>query len=277
MSLSEIARSLANLPLKALLAHPEILRRLVFEIKQNHYADLDIAIPLGFDLACPVTKVDHWYSFAEIFLQRVYDSVFEQIPLPNRWVDLGCHAGYFSLFVAWLRVKQGLASDFRSLLVDGDPRVESAVHRLTRLNNLEDNIFFRKGVIAQAKGEQNFALKNVMSSAVSDAELPEANTIRIETVTQDDLISLMPPPLDLIKVDIEGMEYQLLTNYPRFLTGSKHLLLEWHSWHKGGGGANQILQLAQEQGFKLIKETESAHAVEMNGRSHQCGVFLFGK
>jgi FkbM family methyltransferase len=277
MSLAEIARSLAKLPLKALLTRGEILRRIVFEIKQNHYADLDIAIPLGFDLSCPVTSVDHWYSFAEIFVQRVYDGVFDQIALPNRWVDLGCHAGYFSLLIAWLRVKQGLTPNFKSLLVDADPRVLAAVHRLIGLNHLENNLSFRHGAIAQLPGEQAFAMKSVMSSSLVDAELADGKVTYVQTVTEDDLLSLMPPPLDLIKVDIEGMEYELLTNYRRFLEGGKYLLIEWHSWHKGGGGANQIVQLAGEQGFKLIKETEAAHPVEMNGQSHQCGVFLFGK
>jgi FkbM family methyltransferase len=277
MPLEEIARSHLKSSLRSLLKSKEVCRRVAFEIKQNHYAELDIAVPLGFDLSCPVTLADHWHSFAEIFVEKTYGDVFENAPLPNRWIDLGCHAGYFSLFVVWLRAKQKLEHTFKSLLIDADPRVETAVETLTKTNHLEERMLFQQGAIAQSAGEKDFAIREVMSSSLVEKPSGHPSTIKINALLQDDLMALLPPPYDLIKVDIEGMEYEFLCHYDRLLANCKYLLIEWHSWHQGGGGAQQIQDLARQQQFKLIKETEPAHAVQFNGQPHQCGVFLFGK
>ena len=76
----------------------------------------------------------------------------------------------------------------------------------------------------------------------------------------------MPGPYDLVKVDIEGGEYEFLSHYKEVLAQAKYLILEWHDWHSGGGGAMQIKNLAEEQGFKLI----------LGGLTDQdCGLFPF--
>jgi len=275
MSLNQLARYFARLPVSALLAQKEIRRRVTFELEMNYFGDLDISVPLGFELFSPITAEDHWHSFAEIFVQREYAPVFNKISLPTRWIDLGCHAGYFSLFVIWLRAQQNLSPDFKALLVDADPRVRQGIEKLVSVNHLDKHIVFKQGAVATGQGERKFTLRNVMSSSVADNGIKYGQETSVTVVTEDDLMNLLPPPYDMIKCDIEGMEYDFLLEYKKVLNASKYLLVEWHSWHKGGGGAKQIRELAQSEGFKLIDEPTAPHAVQLGDLVGQCGVYLF--
>ncbi len=277
MSIQQAVLRLGKLPLLALLAQPELRRRIIFELTHNHYFELEVAVPLGGKLTCPVTNPDHWYSFSEIFLAGgEYSSVFEKIAPPQRWIDLGCHAGYFSLFVAWLRERRHLSSDFQCLLLDADPRVEGAVNKLIALNGLDNKMLFKKGVIAAGEGERKFSTRPVMASSVATNEESDSSALTsVAILTQTDISALLPPPYDLIKIDIEGMEHDFLMAYDQLVLPSKYLLLEWHSWHSGGGGADQIRTMVEMKGFELIDEPVLPHAVQGDGDTGQCGVFLF--
>jgi len=275
--MDRIVRYFAKLPLTAMLKQPELRRRVIFELEQNYYQDLNISVPLDFCLICPITLADHWHSFVEIFVERVYASAFNSIALPSRWVDIGCHAGYFSLFLIGLRAKQNRSGDFRCLLIDADPRVKLAVKKLVSLNRLEERMTFQHGAVAKGHGEVSFSMRSVMSSAVTVSGQGDGQTATVPIASQEDLLLSLAPPYDLIKVDIEGMEHEFFSNYDRIIRASSYLLVEWHSWHTGGGGASQICKLAEAQGLKLILEPVAPHTVQVDGKSEQCGTFLFGR
>jgi FkbM family methyltransferase len=276
MALVKAARNLARAPLLALLEQSWLRRRLIFELKQKYYPDLHIAMPLEPGLVCPVVTAEYWHSFSEMFLERTYNAAFENMPLPTRWIDLGCHAGYFSLFVIWQRKKQSLLDECQALLVDGDERVAIAVEQIIELNKLHNQLQFHLGAIGSGPGFAKFALRDSMSSAVAKGESAPAPSavVSVPILSQNDLMQFLSPPYDLIKVDIEGAEYDLFRNYKEILQKSKYLLVEWHSWHDGGGGKEQIIQLANDLSFKLIAEPEASHAVTINGKQHSCGTLL---
>lgn len=278
MSLTQVAKNLIKMPLLGLLSQSELRRRIIFELTHRYYSDLNVLVPIGHQFVCPITHWEHIHSFSEIFLaEGEYTSVFKKIELPQRWLDIGCHAGYFSLFVAWLRAKHNLSPNCRCLLVDADPRVESAVEKLLSLNHLDQKMIFRPGVIAKGAGERKFAIRPVMCSSVASEGESGAGLLSVPVLTESDIEKLLPPPYDLIKVDIEGAEYEFLESYDQLIRQSKYLLLEWHSWHSGGGSGSQIQSLTEVKGFKLIDEPSPPHTENVNGTTVQCGVFLFEK
>ena len=275
MPFKSLARNLARLPFTALLRPRFIRRRIAFQMAHQYYDELDIMVPVGEGLSCPVSLSEHWCSFSEIFVEREYAASLCNIPLPDRWLDLGCYAGYFSLFTAWVRAQKKLPADFRALLVDGDPRTAKAVGKLISSNNLGGMLKFKQGVIAAGTGSKDFAVKSVMSSSVSQPFDDNSHVVSVPIVTESEIMELLPPPYDLIKIDIEGGEFEFLNCYVSLIKAAKYILLEWHSWHNGGGGAAQIRQLAEQRGLKLICEPVPPHSVTVNGRPEQCGLSLF--
>ncbi len=243
-----------------------IRRRLAFKLKNDHFEALDIAAPLGKDLLCPIFFKEAWCSFSEIFIENEYEAFMKLIPLPERWLDLGCHAGYFSLYILLLRRRLGLVGAVEALLVDGDSRVSDSVAKLIEINNLKSEFTFWNGIISNESGLQEFVERPFMYSSAGKMNLAEKGRIRtVMRVSDDDLRNFQSGPLDLIKVDIEGGEYEFLLAYKHVLAKAKHLILEWHPWHTGGGGKAQIIELAERAGFDLLFQSNSPNSQEKGG------------
>ena len=185
----------------AILSNKAVRSRLVFDLTQYYFADLNLTVPLGHGLVCPVLFQDAWYSFAEIFLERDYD-VFDNIPLPNRWIDFGCHAGYFSLWLAWLRAKAGKDVPAKALLIDADYRVGASVQQMLDVNRLSKCMDFICGAIGDIPGTMEFNCYSGMGSAQANSALRRAEKptrLQVPVITQDQIIRKLAPPYDLIK------------------------------------------------------------------------------
>lgn len=272
--LSRWAGQTAALSFGKLFSHDLIRRRLAFEVRHRHFQELGISVPLGHGLQCPIYSTEYWCSFSEIFLSDEYNEFLKDMPLPTRWLDLGAHAGFFSLWVAWQRARQNLSIDCEAVLVDADSRVTGAVERLITVNRLENRFRFKHGAISEREGDLLFAERSCMSSASADLVNTAENTRRVPVLAANDLLRMLPPPYDLVKLDVEGSEYDFLKAYSPVIKATRHLLLEWHSWHRGGGGRKQIKQLATEMGFECVVDRPTAHVGLVDGRAVECGVLL---
>lgn len=273
MSSMKLIRKACTGPLKLLLVPNFIRRRIIFEILQKYFNDLNLSVPIGEGLKCPIYSSDAWCSFEEIFFSEEYFQIFNEIPLPNRWLDIGCHVGYFSLYVHLQRLKQGLGKDFKALLIDGDSRTKPAVEKLISMNSLEGQIMFEQGVISRGEGSQEYIERDFMASSPSGVTEEDGIIKSAPTISGESIKDKIVPPYDLVKVDIEGSEYDFLSKYGSILEGAKHLILEYHSWHSGGGGVEQIYQMVKAAGFEVRKEI-SQREVVISGKKEKTGVLL---
>jgi FkbM family methyltransferase len=244
--------------------------RVAFWLNQEHYPELDIRVPLSHGLVCPIYSPEYWCSFSEIFVNGEYGPAFEMIPVPNRWIDLGCHAGFFSLYVEWRRRQAGLGAPPECVLLDADARLKKAVEQLAAVNMVPFR--FLHGGIGGRQPTMEFTERAFMASSASDVDRNGGIRMVIPTVGASKLEDTLQGPCDLIKVDIEGSEYDLLENYGSLLSQTKHLLLEWHSWHRGGGGKAQLIEMAKAHGLEFKAEVRAAHEV---AKGKMCGVLLF--
>lgn len=281
-----LLKSVARLPLQGLLRIPALRRRLIFEVAHHYFAELQIRVPLAESIHCPIPSPDAWYSFTEIFVRGEYQRAFDHLPLPDRWIDLGCHAGYFSLFLVYLRARAAMTGPFQALLVDADRRVSAGLETLIQENRLAERFKFVCGAIASGRGARTFQERGQMgSSIVPDAAGGPSRAVPV--LTPDKILEAFPPPYDLIKVDIEGAELDFLADYGAVLQPAKHLLLEWHSWQTGswpggssqsaGGALAQIEAAAHRAGFGFVADIVPPQAVMVNQAPQQCGVKLYRK
>lgn len=279
MQFTRLLRHTAASPLRAILDIPDIRRRVVFDLKQRHFEDLEISVPLGFGLSAPISSPEFWVSFEEIFFEREYAALLENVissaGMPQRWLDLGCHAGFFSLWLLYERIKCGLViNSCRALLIDPDPRIADQVKKLIANNHLEGSFQFLPLAISSTPGKTEFAVRGYMSSSLATLGDVDSSLQLVETINTKDLASHMSPPYDLIKVDIEGAEFDFLTAYEETLKSAKHIILEWHSWHTGGGGAQQLHELALAKNFRILQEVVSPRPVTIKGKLETCGILL---
>ena len=234
--------------------------------------ELDLRVPLGNDVCVPWFDQEVGSSFTEIFLDQEYSGLFRFMKPPVRWVDLGAFAGFFSAWVLWTRNRMKMRGPSpEALLIDADENSVPLVASLIRVNNLSEVFHFRHGAIADGTGTCKFVRRGYMSSGLASIASDSGQLLNVPILTGAEIMASLPPPYDLVKVDIEGAEYELLRNQRDFLSQCEYLLMEWHSWHSGGGGLTQLQELAVAARFSQVAELQPAREVPAG----QTGIILF--
>jgi FkbM family methyltransferase len=251
-----------------------IRRRAAFELKYRWFHDLEISIPLSNGFYCPIPDIDSIHSFGEIFVNNEYGLFLEKLPLPKRWIDLGCHAGFFTLYLAWQhRVKN--QSDWRALLIDADPRMKEITDATIRLNRLEPYCALLWGLISKERGEREFALRGGMGSS-ADLSVNDVREVRrVRCIPPEEIIKRFAPPYDLVKVDIEGAEYDFLEEYGTVYSNASWILIEWHSADRDGSGRERVMRLLKPQGFDLVGTEGPKRTCELDGHWFSSGIQLY--
>ena len=134
---------------------------------------------------------------------------FEREVLPGAVVyDIGANVGYFSLLASVLVGPQGQVAAFEPL-----PRNIHFLQRHIHINRL-DNVAVIEAAVSDHAGHAHFNLG--ASSAMG--HLAEEGEIEVELVALDSLVDQgrLPPP-DVIKVDVEGAEYEVLHGAQKLL------------------------------------------------------------
>lgn len=241
-------------------------KKLLFHLKHNYFHELGHSIPVGSGYWAHLLEKDSYDSFSEIFIKQEYLKFIPQEPI-SRILDIGAHYGYFSLWLQSIRPEIKL----RSLLVEPSPRCIRSLKNLINQKKLEGTFTYLQGAIGLPNTEITpFYDRAHMASSRSSSSKSE-KAIQVKNITEKDLMENLAPPYDLIKCDIEGSEWEFLNNYESLIKKSKYLLLEWHSWHEGGGGLPQIDKLLQSLNFSLTCSSEPIPAV---GREGEVGLIL---
>lgn len=274
-SFGKSLKKIIKAPLTWPLNWSPIRNRVAFEIKHHHFDALDLIIPLSHGFGVPIHKLDGLFSFEEIFVSREYGDFLEKMPFPKRWLDIGCHAGYFSLYLVWQMARRGLQSNFSGLLLDADPRMENAITRTREVNRLQSELKFSLGVIAAGSGTVTFALRGGMGSSTCDPATKDGDKITVPIFTADMITRQLPPPYDLIKIDAEGGEVDFLNHYQTVYQHAQWILLEWHSADFEGSQAITINATLQKHGFELISIIKPSLKVNGEGPFHSVGINLY--
>lgn len=234
-------------------------RRLIFYLKQKYFQEFGFEITLGQGLVAPIPYKDSYDSFSEIFIQQEYAKILKNIPLQHKWIDIGCHMGYFSL---WMENRRKLKCQNKSevLLIDADKRTEFAIGNLIKRNGIR-NWTYQQGVIGSGK-EINFYQKDYMASTTLKSN--GVHPCKVRVLQQNSIEELLPGPYGMIKIDIEGSEWEFLNNYDSLIKKTNYLLIEWHSWHNGGGGKEQIACKVESLGFRIINDAENVESEPTN-------------
>ena len=247
-------RKFLKLPLTTALRAAFFRKRAAYHFRYEYFADLELSIPLSHGFWCPILGLDTLYSFSEIFVTGEYGSFLSDIPLPRRWVDLGCHAGYFTLYLAWQHAVAGSEEDWRALLIDADPRAEVLTQKTLKQNSLLRQGEFRTGLISNRTGELDFALREGMLSSVDATTGGIQSMRRVRVIPPGEILAALHPPYDLIKIDVEGSEADFLEAYSEVYTSAAAILMEWHSRDKKGSREESLRKTLEASGFYLARD-----------------------
>ena len=232
----------------------------------DYFYEFNHSISLEGDYRAYLCENDAYDSFSEIFIQQEYSDF---IPDENilSVLDIGANYGYFSL---WLQSKRSQDKIY-STLIEPSLRCRRSLEKLVKLPRLQNRFqYLQRAVGDPEKQNIKFFDRPFMAGSIFESDHKDsyyqANTLKTSEVFPTDSSSY-----DLVKCDIEGAEWNLLINYSSILQKSKFLVMEWHSWHSGGGGFPQIEKRLTEIGFQIINSSPPQKAV---GRNGEVGLFL---
>lgn len=244
----------------AILKLPQFRKRVLAYLRANYFHELGHSLPLGNGYWANLWQHDAYDSFSEIFIQQEY---VDYLPITNvnRILDIGAHYGYFSL---WLQAKYP-KQKIHSLLIEPSPSCTQSLNKFVKDVKLEGRFkFLNRAVNDPSKELTKFYDRPYMASSLfSSVEKTDANDVK--TLKVSEVFDLITPPFDIIKCDIEGAEWELITNYSEIIKNTRYLLLEWHSWHSGGGGYVQLEEQLGKTNFHILKSSTPTPAKSRNG------------
>lgn len=247
--------------IKYLLASSLIRSKVLKFLKDYFYHEFEVSIPLSNNYWAHLLENDSYDSFSEIFIKKEYENYLPE-SFPDRILDIGANYGFFSLWLQSVNPHKKLFS----LLVEPSTSCTRSISKMINANNLNDRFFHIKRVIDDNSDKfTHFYDRAFMSSSrdlIDENEIPYS----VKVFRESDITQYMKMSFDLIKCDIEGAEWDLIAHYPNVLKSTKYLTIEWHSWHRGGGGLDQILTELDKLGFSLVRKSKVIPAVGREGK-----------
>jgi FkbM family methyltransferase len=155
-------------------------------------------------------------------------------------------------------------------MVEPSQRCRRSLEKLIEQPQLKPRFKYLQSAVSDPQKEStNFFERPFMGGSMFESS--NVDSYQVKPLKTSDIVEKNDVPLDLVKCDLEGSEWHLLTNYTEILSQSKFLLMEWHSWHHGGGGIVQIEKKLKDLGFNILRSSPTAKAV---GREGEVGLFL---
>lgn len=164
-------------------------------------------------------------------------------------VDVGANVGIFSLQVA-----MATRDTSEVLAVEAHPVIASFLRRNILLNRFEKIKVVSKAVGAD---KERVLLSNLRGDDMNHVTLSNHNSIEVEQITLDDL-TIDYEEIYLLKIDVEGGEYQVLRGAKKTLKKTKYLLVEYcpKAYQRSGFKLSQVIQILETNGFNIINRND---------------------
>ncbi len=128
--------------------------------------------------------------------------------------DVGANAGFYTLLSSILTGERGKVLAFEP--------VPQNIYYIKR--HIELNKIVNATIIEKAVSDKISKLKFTLGSNLSMGHFSDSGEIEVETISLDDFVKQGNPLPDLIKMDIEGAEYQALEGTKEILRTKKPVI-----------------------------------------------------
>ena len=193
-------------------------------------------------------------SFKEVFLSpfywRLFDCLEKKTP-PRIVVDLGGHCGHFPILCDLVIENRFKHSDAHYYIFEGQKSLIANIERNLAKTGLSDRCTIIHGLVGKRSGLGKIFIPKKSRLTASVHFNGSANEGKVNEVPYVDIEKILgdsDTKIDVLKLDIEGSEYEVFDTYPDLLKRTQIVLGEFHSH---GGKLDALYQIIQDAGFQL--------------------------
>lgn len=192
-------------------------------------------------------------------LVRMFKNLLSEIGSAT-FVDIGAHIGYFTVYAGMLMGETGSV-----ISIEPNPDYHRQVLKNIEINGLQGKTRAFNIGLSDRSGKAETA-------GWEDRDLIESDTGDVDVTTFDQLCTTEGIVPDIVKIDVHGAEYKVLSGMTRILDKHvKHLFLETHSEElMQGYNIADVINLFDRTRFDLFQLTDfrrstSAELVPLSG------------
>jgi FkbM family methyltransferase len=200
-------------------------------------------------------------NYDQFFVKRIYDNLFAGERMDNI-IDVGASVG---LFTQWALDRFGRGTNI--LAFEPNP---VAIQGFKNVHSEKIKVKLHEAAVASFEGEIELGI-NPENSIVSSVNMNTENKIKVKTITlKSAMEELRWAEADLLKVDIEGGEYDLIANTEDF--PFRFILLEFHD---NEGQLEDLISKLETKGYEIdIRQEDARYQASSKERN---GVILAKK
>lgn len=188
----------------------------------------------------------HLHSLNEIFIEEVYKFVAEtKEPVI---IDCGANVGLSVLFFKRLYPLSKMTA------FEPDKKIFKMLSQNLESLNITDVTIVNKAVWKE-DGILEFLSSGALGGKIYNVNQGKSHNF-LEEIESVRLRSYLTTPVDFLKIDIEGAEFEVLNDCKDVLHNVKNLFVEYHSDPNQEQMLNELLYILKETGFRVyIKES----------------------
>ena len=254
--LSSVGRRIRHL---RVLEPSSRLHFLLWRSATRRWRDVTLRLRTGLDLELRHNSTDH-YGLSEIFFNNQYRPP-APVSLPpdlRTIVDVGANVGYSCLYFARQFPRAAITA------FEPHPGHVSQIGRHLARNRLADRVTLVAAAAGVAEGQAYLTDREAGSRLIpgSEQDMGEAHG-NIAVPVVDWFASLPQGNIDLLKIDVEGSEYVLLSD-TRFLSDvaprTSCMVLEWHNTSEVPDGKSWCEEHLRAMGYRVFDGASYGHA-----------------
>ncbi len=179
-------------------------------------------------------------------------------------VDIGANIGYYTLLAAHLVGEEGKVFAF-----EPDPYNYSLLCRNIKVNGYRNVVPVQKAVSSKL-GETKLFLdrSNLGGHSLSETNVDLRGTITVEATSLDDYFKNRDWKIDVIKIDVQGLEMKVLEGMTNVINQNDNLKIIMEFWPMGirnsGSSPMVFLNRLVECGFKLYQIGQYVEPINVN-------------
>lgn len=185
----------------------------------------------------------------EIWNAKTYDDKRLPIGEEDTVVDIGAHIGAFSVRAA------GLARRGRVYAYEPSGKNFGMLMK-NRLLNEANNLYVEESAVSGRKGRMTLYTPagNPIMGSLLQATSAHTETVNVTTIA-DIIATQHIERIDLLKMDVEGAEYDILFTCPNAtLAKIKRMVMEYHEFDGEERNRHDLVRLLEAHGFHVLVE-----------------------